>query len=65
MFCVHSFFVFLFIMPIRSPIVVSQHLSKSDKRVWLTRWPPRSFANPIWHSPVFVYSDQLLCHCVL
>jgi len=35
-------------------------LSKSDKRVWLTRWPPRSFANPI----VFIYTDQLLCHCV-
>jgi len=25
-------------------------LSKSDKRGWLTRWPPRSFANPVWHS---------------
>jgi len=25
------------------------HLTKSDKRGWLTRWPPRSFANPIWH----------------
>jgi len=37
-------------MPIRSPTVVSQHLSKSDKRVWLTRWPPRSFANPKCHS---------------
>ena len=50
MFCVHSFFafVFFFIMLIWSPTVVSQHLSKSDKRAWLTRWPPRSFANPIW-----------------
>ena len=43
-------FVFFFIMSIRSPTVVSQHLSKSDKRGWLTRWPPRSFTNPIWHS---------------
>jgi len=37
-------------MPIRSPTVVSQHLSKSDKRGWLIWWPPRSFANPIWRS---------------
>jgi len=38
-------------MPIRSPSVVSQQLSKSDNWGWLTRWPPqRSFANPIWHS---------------
>jgi len=37
-------------MPIRSPTVVSQHLSKSDKRGWFTRWPLRSFANAIWHS---------------
>jgi len=37
-------------MPIWSPDVVSQHLSKSDKRGWLTRWPPWSFANAIWHS---------------
>jgi len=51
-------------MPIRSPTVVSQLLSKSDKRGWLTRWPPRSFANPIWHIPLFVHTDQLLCHCV-
>jgi len=36
-FCVHSFFVFLFIMPIPSPTVVSQHVSKIDKRGWLTR----------------------------
>jgi len=42
--------IFIFIMPIRSPTVVSQHLSKSDKQGWLTRWPSRSFANPIWHS---------------
>jgi len=42
-------FRFLFIMLIWSPTVVSQHL-KSDKRGWLTRWPPGSFANPIWHS---------------
>jgi len=45
------FFVFLFIMLIWCPTVVSQHLSKNDKRDWLTRWPLRSFANPIWHSP--------------
>jgi len=38
-------------MPIQSPTVVSQHLSKSDKPGWLTSsWPPRSFAYPIWHS---------------
>jgi len=37
-------------MPIRSATVVSQHLSKSYEGGWLTRWPPRSFANPIWHS---------------
>ena len=49
MFCVHLF-VFLFIMLIWSPTVVSQHLSKNDKRGWLTRWPPRSFANSVWHS---------------
>ena len=45
MFCVHSF-----IMLIWSPTVVFQHLSKGDKRGWLTRWPPRSFASPMWHS---------------
>jgi len=37
-------------MPIRSPTVVSQHFSKSDKRGWLTIWRPRYFAHPIWHS---------------
>jgi len=47
-------FCFFFIMLIWCPTVVSQHLSKNDKRGWLTRWPPRSFANPIWHSaPLF------------
>ena len=52
MFCGHSFFVlvFLFIRLIWWPTVVSHHLSKNDKRGWLTRWPPRFFANPIWHS---------------
>ena len=53
MFCVHSFsfvFVFLCIMLFWCPTVVSQHLSRNDKRGWLTRWPPRSFANPIWLS---------------
>jgi len=39
-------------------------LSKSDKRGWLTRWPPWSFANPIWPSARLIYTDQLLCHCV-
>ena len=43
-------------MLIWSPTVVSQHLSKSDERDWLTRWPPRSFINPIWHS-VRLYLD--------
>jgi len=40
MFYVHSFFVFvfLFILLIWCPIVVSQHLPKSDKRGWLIRW---------------------------
>jgi len=51
MFCVHSFFVFLFIMLIWSQTVVSQHFSKNDNRGWLTKWPPRSFANPRWHGP--------------
>jgi len=37
-------------MLISSPTVFSQHLSKSDKRGWLTRRPSRSFANPMWHS---------------
>jgi len=43
----------------------SQHLSKNDKRGWLTRWPRRTFANPIWHSAPLVYTDQLLCHCFI
>jgi len=46
------------------------HLTKSDKRGWLTRWPPRSFANPMWHSAplclhwsaiVPLYSHLLQC----
>jgi len=72
MFCVHSFFVFLFIMLIWSPTVVSQHLSKSDKRGWLTRWPLRSFATPIWHSAplclkwlVYCMPWLLWCFCLL
>jgi len=31
-------------------------LSKSDKWDWLTRWPPWSFTNPMWHSDT---------HCLL
>ena len=52
MFCVHSFFVFVFLFIVHSwsPTVVSQHLTKSDKRGWLTRWPPRSFSKLVWHS---------------
>ena len=66
MFCVHSFFVFvfLFIMLIWCPTVVSQHLSKNDKRGWLTRWPPQSFANPIWHSgPLCLHWSAIVPLC--
>jgi len=42
--------------------VVSQHLSKNDKQGWLTRWPPWSFANPIWHNaPLFT----LINYCAI
>jgi len=51
-------------MPIRSPTVVSQHLSKSDKQGWLTRWPPQSFANPIWHSaPLCLHWSAIVSLC--
>jgi len=52
-------------MPIRSPTVFSHHLSKSDKRGWLTT--NRHGLSPILYDttgPVFVYTDQLLCHYV-
>ena len=66
MFCVHSFF-FLFcfsIMLIWCPTVVSQHLSKHDKRGWLTRWPPRSFTNPRWHSaPLCLHWSTIVPLC--
>ena len=42
-------FVFLTVL-IWSPTIVFQHFSKRDKQGWLTRWPPWSFTNPIWHS---------------
>ena len=44
------------------PTVVCQHSSKSDKQGWLTRWPPWSVLGDT--VPLFVYTDQLLCHCV-
>jgi len=50
-------------MLISSPTVVSQHLSKSDKRVI---WPDdRHGVSPILcdTAPVFISTDQLLCHC--
>jgi len=28
------------------------------------RSPPWSFTNPMWSVPLFVYMDQLFCHCV-
>jgi len=42
-------FVFLAVL-ISFPTAVFQYCSKSDKRGWLTRWPPWSFANPMCHS---------------
>jgi len=47
-------------MPIRSPTVVSQHLSKNDKRGWLTR-DDRHRLSPILYdtAPLFVY-----LHCL-
>jgi len=59
MFCVHSFSVFLFIMLIWSPTVVSQHLSKSDKRGWLTRWLPRSGSSAQFALPIFPGDDVI------
>ena len=51
-------------MLIWCPTVVSQHLSKNDKRGWLTRWPPRSFANPIWHSaPLCLHWSTMVPLC--
>ena len=29
-----------------------------------TRWLPWSFTNPMWHSDIHVYINQLFCHCV-
>jgi len=43
---------------------ISQHLPKSDKRGWLTRWPPRSLSNPNDKAPVIMYTDQQLSQCV-
>jgi len=64
MFGVHSFFFVFFIMLIWCPTVVSQHLSKNDKRGWLTRWPPQSFANPIWHSaPLCLHWSTIVPLC--
>jgi len=39
-------------------------LRKNDKRGWLTRWPPRSLTNLYDTAPLFLYTDQLLRHCV-
>jgi len=49
--------LFFLIEPIWFPSVVFQHFSKSAKWDWLTRWPPWSFTNPIWHSDT-VYSNR-------
>jgi len=47
----HALCLFVFItVPLWCPTVVLQHFSKSDKRGWLTRWPPWSFTNPILRS---------------
>jgi len=51
-------------MLIWSPTVVSQRLSKSDKRGWLTGWPPQSFANPIWHSAhLYLHRSAIMPLC--
>jgi len=51
-------------MLIWSPTVVSQPLSKTDKRGWFTRWPPRSFANPIWHSAdLYLHRSAIMPLC--
>jgi len=44
------FVVFFLYVLIWSRSDAFQHISKSDKRCWLTRWPPWSFINRIWHS---------------
>jgi len=51
-------------MLILSPTVVSQHLSKSDKRVG--GQDDRHGLSPILYdtAPIFIYTDQLFCHCV-
>jgi len=51
-------------MLIWCPTVVSQHLSKSDNGVG---WPDDCHGlSPILYdtAPLFIYTDQLLCHCV-
>ena len=57
-------FFFLFIVLIWCPTVVSQHLSKNDK--WVGWRDDRHGLSPILYdiAPLFVYTDQLLCHCV-
>jgi len=51
-------------MLISSPTVVSQHFSKSHKRGWLTRWPPPSFVNPIWHSArLYLHQSAIMSLC--
>ena len=66
MFCVLLFFLLFFSLCLFDvQPLLRNTCQKNDNRGWLTRWPPRSFANPIWHdtAPLFVYTDQLLCHC--
>ena len=59
-------FAFLTVL-IWSPTVAFQHFSKCFQRGWLTRCPPWSFTNPVWHSAtlclrwsshcIFIYSN--------
>ena len=63
-FCVHSLFCFSFHYAYLMSNCCFSHLSKNDKRGWLTRWPPRSFANPIWHSaPLCLHWSTIVPLC--
>ena len=63
MFCVHSFFCLCFSFHY-AYLMSNCCLSKNDKRAWLTRWPPRSFANPIWHSvPLCLHWSTIVPLC--
>jgi len=42
----------------------SFEFTKSDQRGWLTSWPPRSFANPIWHgAPLCLHWSTIVPLC--